>query len=86
MNKAIILALLSGAAAPGAPLQPGAPHPIQLNGPNRFESIASVQGRPVCIELWDFHADGTVIVRSGEEIVTQRYRVEEGTRPVSRAR
>ncbi len=43
----------------------------------RFETSAKDRkGKPVCTEVWRFNADGTAVVESGKERVTNRWRTE----------
>jgi hypothetical protein len=60
----LLLALAIAAPLPD-PLQPGT---------YRFETHARTAAGPVCTEQWELRGDWTMTVRSGEEVVEQRYR------------
>lgn len=50
--------------------------PFRLQGLYLFHTTAQQDGMPVCMETWDFGADGVMLVESGEERVRMRYRTE----------
>lgn len=50
--------------------------PFTLEGLYLFHTFAQQDGQPVCMETWDFGADGAMMVESGQERVRKRYRTE----------
>lgn len=50
--------------------------PLALSGDYVFATVAQDGGRPVCTETWTFGEDGQMLVSSGEERVTKRYRFD----------
>jgi hypothetical protein len=52
-------------------------HTDSLAGSYIFSTMAKApNGQPVCEEHWTFAPDGVATIRSGEEVVHERYRVE----------
>ena len=50
---------------------------LELSGDYRFVTDErGADGQPVCTETWSFAADGTMTVRSGQEIVHKTWRSE----------
>ena len=49
-----------------------------LHGDYYFYTYAEKNGRPVCSETWRFGEDGTLTIRSGQEIATNHFRTEPG--------
>jgi hypothetical protein len=47
-----------------------------LSGDYNFNSSAKKNGQPVCSERWRFNSDGTLVIHSGQEIVTNRFHIE----------
>lgn len=41
-----------------------------------FHTDAQRDGQPLCMELWEFGADGRMRIESGQERVTKAYRIE----------
>jgi hypothetical protein len=65
-----------GLAAALLATQDAAAKPIVLSGEYEFTTFAKKDGRPICTERWGFDADGTHVVHSGQEVVTERFRTE----------
>lgn len=59
--------LLAGLALQQAPMPPGT---------YTFTTNARTASGPVCTEQWELRADGTMTVRSGQEVLEKRYRFE----------
>lgn len=72
MIRSLSFLLAAGLSAPVVAQQ--LPHPLSP-GTYRFETSARTAVGPVCTEQWELRADGTMTVRSGEEIVERRYRL-----------
>lgn len=53
-----------------------AEEPLALSGDYVFATVAQNGGRPVCTETWSFGEGGQMLVISGEEQVTKRYRFD----------
>ena len=49
-----------------------------LRGDYYFYTYAEKDGHPVCSETWRFADDGTLTIRSGQEIATNHFRTEPG--------
>lgn len=45
-------------------------------GTYKFETHARNATGPVCTETWELRADGTMTLRSGQEVLEKRYRFE----------
>lgn len=61
-------------AAP--PLAAQEREPLRLEGLYLFHTFEQRDAQPICMESWDFGADGVMLVQSGAERVRLRYRVE----------
>ncbi len=51
---------------------------FHLEGDFIFATDDQKEGQPVCTERWRFSADGRVTIFSGREIVSGRFRIENG--------
>jgi len=51
--------------------------PFALSGTWFFRTDAQANGRPVCSEWWKFGPGDQMLVNSGEEKVTKRFRVQQ---------
>jgi hypothetical protein len=50
--------------------------PLRLEGLYLFHTYAQRDGQPVCMETWEFEADGVMLIESGAERIRARYRTE----------
>jgi hypothetical protein len=55
--------------------------PDELKGEFYFYTYAEKNGKPVCSERWRFGEDGALTIFNGQEVLTERFRVEEREAP-----
>jgi hypothetical protein len=69
----VALAALRATNASAAPL---GGEISKLAGDYDYKSVAERDHKPVCIERWHINEDGTLNVRSGLEVATDRFRID----------
>jgi hypothetical protein len=73
----IVLMMLTGAAFADPQPAESSVQAGTLHGDYYFYTFGKKDGRPVCAERWRFGDDGMETVFSGDEVVTQHFRIEQ---------
>jgi len=76
MARSLAAGLMMLAIAAPAPGVAQDREPLRLEGLYLFHTFAQQDGQPICMESWEFQADGVMLIQSGEERVRARYRTE----------
>lgn len=72
----VVLMVLAAPAFADPSPSPSDVLPGALHGDYDFHATDQKRGEKVCSERWRFGDDGTLTTLSGEEVVTERFRVE----------